>query len=237
MIAAKYGASMLWAAAMGVFLQLWINIEIGRWTVATGETPYTAYARCWRGFAWLFIAFNFFGWFFPGWARASGAALKVLATGDPAHPSPNWMWTAITFAAVTAVLFGPKKIYAAVEKLISFLVVIITVGLLVIAFRVGTWEHVKEMIGGVLNVGYKDPDMSFKALFIAMVFAGAGGTANLFYAYYLRDKQIGMGARIGLLLNPFRQREESRSTIGYRFPDTDENKRRFRDWMRYIALD
>ena len=30
-IAAKFGATMLWAAALGVFIQLWVNIEVGRW--------------------------------------------------------------------------------------------------------------------------------------------------------------------------------------------------------------
>ena len=41
LIAAEYGGSMIWAAALGVFLQLWINFEVGRWTIATGETVYT----------------------------------------------------------------------------------------------------------------------------------------------------------------------------------------------------
>ena len=44
-IAAEFGASMVWAAVLGGFLQLWINFEVGRWTVATGETVYTGYAR------------------------------------------------------------------------------------------------------------------------------------------------------------------------------------------------
>src|SRR5688572_22410897 len=68
-ITAAYGATLLWAAALGVSLQVVVNIEVGRLVIATGETPYTAFARLWRGFAVLFIGFNFFGWYFPGWAR------------------------------------------------------------------------------------------------------------------------------------------------------------------------
>ena len=30
------GAQLLWAAALGIFLQLWINIEVGRWAIVTG---------------------------------------------------------------------------------------------------------------------------------------------------------------------------------------------------------
>ena len=44
-IVAEYGASMVWAAVLGVFLQMWINFEVGRWTIATGETVYTGYCR------------------------------------------------------------------------------------------------------------------------------------------------------------------------------------------------
>ncbi len=44
-ITAKFGTEMMWAAALGVFLQLFINIEVGRWAVATGESAFTGFAR------------------------------------------------------------------------------------------------------------------------------------------------------------------------------------------------
>ena len=81
LIAAEYGGSMVWAAALGVFLQLWINFEVGRWTIATGETVYTGYSRIWQGFAPLFILLTVVGWIAPGWARTSGLALKALILG------------------------------------------------------------------------------------------------------------------------------------------------------------
>ncbi|MCC6680442.1 MAG: Nramp family divalent metal transporter [Phycisphaeraceae bacterium] len=237
-IAAQFGSTMLWAAALGVFMQFWINLEVGRWTVATGETPYLGFARLWRPWAMLFILFNFFGWFFPGWARASGAALKALCLG-PEHPSPEWLWTGITFAGVLAVLFGPKRVYAAVEKVIGALVILITVGLIYIALRVGTWDLVKQVFAGLANVGHVETSEGFtgKDQFIAIVFAGAGGTANLFYGFYLRDKRIGMGGRMPSLLNPFRQRQETRGGAGFTFADDDVNRGRFRDWMRFVWLD
>lgn len=235
-IAAEYGASMVWAAVLGVFIQMWINIEIGRWTIATGETAYAGYARVWRGFAVYFILVNFFGWFFPGWARASGAALKALLLG-PEHPTPDWLWTGVTFLAVAAVLFGPKRIYATVERLVSTLVVIVTLGLIVVAVRVATADHVMELLRGVANVGYRDPGFTVKELFIAMVFAGAGGTANVFYSFYLRDKHIGMGARVPALTSPFRDRQVKPAQHGFLFPDDDANRRRFRDWFRYVVID
>ena len=49
-ITAKFGAGMAWAAALGVFLQLWINLEIGRWAIVTGEAPYTGFCPSLDGF-------------------------------------------------------------------------------------------------------------------------------------------------------------------------------------------
>ena len=75
-LVAQYGAGMIWAAVAGVFLQLWINFEIGRWTIATGETVYTGYCRLWRGFAPLFILLTLLGWIAPGWNKFSNGTRR-----------------------------------------------------------------------------------------------------------------------------------------------------------------
>lgn len=235
-IVAEYGASMVWAAVVGVFLQLWINFEVGRWTIATGESIYTGFARAWWGFAPLFILLNILGWLAPGWGRASGLALKALLVGPTGFGSDTF-WTAITFGLVALLLFGPKVIYQSVEKTIELLVVIVTVGLLLVAVAVGTGEAWAELLRGVVHVGYKNPNMTVKAFFIALVFAGAGGTANLFYTFYLRDKRIGMGARVPELLNPLRGRVEKIPSTGFRFLESAENASRFRAWFDYVKKD
>ena len=235
-IAAEHGASMLWAAAVGVFLQLWVNIEIGRYTVATGESAYTGLSRLWVLMGPLFIFLIVAQYLLPAWARSSGLAVKALIFG-PAHPSPDWVWTAVAYAGVAAVLFGPRRIYATVEKLIMVLVLFITLGLIYIAVQVGNLAALGEMLRGIANVGHIEPGFPIRRLFGALVFAGAGGASNLFYAYYLQDKQIGMGARIPVLTNPFRSRSEAASQTGFDYPDTEQNRRRFRDWLTFIKLD
>ena len=69
------------------------------------------------------------GWIAPGWGRASGLALKALLVG-PGGWGSDTFWTAVTFAGVTLVLFGPKLVYDSVERTIEILVVVITVGLI-----------------------------------------------------------------------------------------------------------
>ena len=227
---------MVWAAVLGVFLQRWINFEVGRWTVATGETVYTGYARVWRGFSLVFILLTLLGWLAPGWGRASGLALKALLVGTDGFGSDTF-WTVITFAAVALILFGPKLVYNSVEKTIELLVAIVTIGLIAMAVSVGSVETWKELAGGLLNVGHVDPGISVKAFFIALVFAGAGGTANLFYTFYLRDKNIGMGARLPEMKNPLRERSETVPATGFLFTETDENNSRFNAWWNYVKKD
>ena len=235
-VVAEYGASMVWAAVLGVFLQMWINFEVGRWTIATGETIFTGFARVWQGFAPLFILITFFSWIAPGWGRASGLALKALLVGPDGWGSDTF-WTVITFAGVAAILFGPKMIYNSMEKAVELMVAIVTIGLIMVAFAVGTAETWLELGKGVVNVGFKEPGMSVKALFIAIVFAGAGGTANLFYTFYLRDKHIGMGAHVPQMQNPLWGRSEAVPSTGFQFEETEENINRFKSWWSYIKKD
>ena len=151
-IVAQYGGSMIWAAVLGVFLQLWINFEVGRWTIATGETVYTGYSRIWRGFAPLFILLTVVGWIAPGWARTSGLALKALVLG-PGGWGSDTFWTIVTFAAVALILFGPKMIYQSVENTVEVLVAIVTIGLILVAIMVGSMDTWKELGAGLINVG------------------------------------------------------------------------------------
>ena len=237
-ITAKFGAGMIWAAALGVFLQLWLNFEIGRWAIATGENPYTGYARLSINYIYYFMSLGFVALFLPGWARMSGVAVKALFFG-PDGPGPDWAWTALTFAAIAGVLFGPKSVYGAVEKAMGAMVLVITVGLVYLAFEVGTPNAVMEMGRGLLNFGHieLDHEFTFSRFFGAVVFAGIGGGGNLYYAFYLRDKQIGMGARIPRLANALRQDAAPEIQTGFTYRDTPENARRFRDWFRFVVQD
>lgn len=235
-IVAEYGPSMIWAAALGVSLQLVVNLEIGRWTIATGETIFTGFSRIWKGFGSVFIILTLMGWLAPGWAMASGLAMKALLVGPSGYGS-NTFWTIMTFSIVAIILFGPKIVYQSVEKTILMLVVLVTIGLVTLAFAISSTEIWVSIGKGLINVGHLEPGISVKSFFIALVFAGAGGTANLFYSFYLRDKNIGMGAKIPRMTSPLRNKVEAMPTTGYIFDETPKNLERFRSWWNYVRLD
>ena len=249
-ITSVVGAQLLWAAAIGIFLQLWINIEIGRWSIVTGESPFTGMVRVIKTVVYVWVFMIVVGKFLPGWARETGIALRDLIFG-PGHSSPPWVWTAIVFAAVAAILFGPKVIYQAVERSIMFLIVVIVVGLIYVVWEIGSKDLFMAMWDGVTNIfdfpdfpvpvladdGSIRDELSFSRFFGAVVFAGAGGLGNLYYAYYLREKGIGMGARMPTLMSAAHKHETKEMDTGYLYPETEENQKRFRDWFRYVVAD
>ena len=237
-ITAKFGTEMMWAAALGVFLQMWINIEVGRWAVATGESAFTGFARMSKFWVFFFISLLFLGMFLPGMSRAVGTSVRILVFGEEG-PGADWLWTALVYVVTLAILFGPRVIYSTVERAVGAMVVLIIVGMLFVAINIGTFADVKNMLGGVANVGHirLDEEFTFNRFFGAFVFAGIGGLGNLYYAYYLRDKGVGMGMRIPALLNPLREAQRGGGEVGYLFTSTPENARRFKDWFSFVVTD
>ncbi len=53
-IASQVGLVLLWGALVGVLTQFFLNMEIERYTLATGETAVTGFNRLWRhwGLSW-----------------------------------------------------------------------------------------------------------------------------------------------------------------------------------------
>jgi hypothetical protein len=102
---------------------------------------------------------------------------------------------------------------------------------------VSTVETWSELLRGAMSFGFKAPAMPPYELFSAMVFAGAGGTANLFYAFYVRDKGWGMGVHMPVVVNPLRGREERTADTGFRIAAGAENIGRWRAWYRHLTID
>ena len=73
--------------------------------------------------------------------------------GSPEWLWAEWVWTAIVFAVIAAILFGPKVIYTAVERCIMGLVAIIVVGLIYVVWEIGSADLFGDMWRGLLNVG------------------------------------------------------------------------------------
>ena len=73
-MASQVGFTFLWAALLGLGTQYLINMEVARYTLATGETAVTGFTRLWRPWWWLFIVMAVVQVAWPGWATGASAA-------------------------------------------------------------------------------------------------------------------------------------------------------------------
>ena len=78
----KFGFVVFWACMVGVLTQYFINMEIERWTLATGETAVTGFCRQWSGWAGVFLVCNVVPWMWPGWASGAATILTWEFGGD-----------------------------------------------------------------------------------------------------------------------------------------------------------
>ncbi len=225
----QFGFVVFWACMVGVLTQYFLNMEIERWTLATGETAVTGFCRMWKGWSAVFLACNIVPWVWPGWA--SGAA-TILTWEVGGGEGMRLFYSIAGLLVVGAALTLGPVVYKTVERIQTVLVAFILLFLLVIFFLVVKWGHIVDMFAGIVNIGHIPPDMELPLLLGALAFAGAGGTMNLAQSQFIRDKGYAMGHFVGRLTSPLTGREESVAGTGYYFEHSQENLQRWRAWWK-----
>ena len=229
----KYGLEILWAAVIGITLQYFINQEVSRHALATGESFFLSSSRVFRYFAplWLISAGLLYIW--PGWAAAIGTTLKELF-GFGSYLG----WAMASLGLVLVLTFSGKTAYSILERSLKIIVPTFFVLLVISSFLTLTLADLKEALAGIFNIGFLPSDINMQVLLAAVVFAGAGGLLNLCLSLWYRDKQVGMGKYVGRIINPITGKTESVSYEGYRFDERDPtNIERWKKWMRFIRID
>ena len=92
------------------------------------------------------------------------------------------------------------------------------------------------LIGYVRETGQL-PDLDFAMIATFASIAGAGGLANVLLSNYARDKGWGMGAHVGAIASAVGGTSVSLSHVGQVFRPTQQNRTRWRGWMRHIIRD
>jgi len=225
-IASQVGLVFLWAAAVGIITQYFLNMEIERYTLATGETALTGFSRFWRHWGLVFAIMVYFANLWPGWSTSSATMVTYLFGGDAT-------WIAVGMLLVIgATLTLAPVVYTALER-VEFvkvaLVVIFIVVAIAFAISASAWS---ELPTAVTSPEFPT-ELGFALMLSALVFAGAGGGQNLCQSNWIRDKRYGMGAYVPRLVSPLTGEEEAAAGGGgYVFEPTDDNLNRWRRWWK-----
>lgn len=240
----RVGPGFLWVAVVVILTQFFVNMEAGRYALATGESAVTGFARLWRpwGIAFALLAILANAW--PG--LAAGSATAVVLAYDLGDGAVVPIAVA-SLIVIGAVLTLSPVVYRTVERIQFFKVGAVLVFLaLALILGIGAWdwqdlssatvEGASDPLGVIRRaeeIGRLPEGLSAVTLVGLLAFAGAGGCANLALGNWMRDKGFGMGAYAPRLTSPITgEVEASDPPAGYTFPRNEENLSRWRVWWR-----
>ena len=232
-----------WACLLGVTMQYFINMEITRWTLATGEHVVTGFFRINRHFGWIFILFNVIPWMVPAWATSAAELTSWMIWGnEQEHPQAVKILSIAGLVGCGLILTTGPVIYETVERMQIVLVTIVMVLVVVLAVWLLSQrpDVVTKQFWSTITLGAPTfvPELEPSLLLGALAFAGAGGTMNLAQSDYIKEKGYGMGRYIGRMTSPITGRAEATSEIGFQFASEDpENQQRWKQWWRNANLE
>ena len=232
-ITSQVGLALVWLSAVGITVQWFLNMEIERYTLATGETAVTGFSRMWLPWGIVMILGAILPNTFPGWASSSGAIVTYLfGMSEDAGP----IIAAIFLIAIALSVTLSPVVYSFLERVQMVLVAIIVVFIILaifIATDASAWVGViTEAPKGAANLPRYWTEIGATAILGAVAFAGAGGASNLAQSNWARDKGLGMGITIPNIVSPITGEEVAAPSLGYVPPDTEENRRRWSTWWK-----
>jgi len=230
-IASQVGLVLLWGALVGVVIQWFLNMEIERYTLATGETALSGFNRIWRHWGLVFVGMVVLANAWPGWATSSATMFTYLF-GGPVNAIAIGLLLLIGLALTLA-----PVVYDAVERVIFLKVAAIATFIAVVAVAAISGDAWRELPASAGHVGTIPGDLGIAVVLGAIAYAGAGGGQNLCQSNWIRDKGYGMGAYAPRLVSPITGEEEAAGGGRYSFDPDERNLARWRRWWRFANVE
>ena len=196
--------------------QFFLNMEIERYTLATGETALTGFSRFWRHWGLVFALMTYFANIWPGWATSSATLISYLVGGERAGSRRMLLVIGIilTMAPVVYLMLErhPDSSRSPPSGCSS---------------SSPDLRHHRRGLGSlpqiVTRASIPVEELGFALLLGALAFAGAGGGQNLCQSNWIRDKGFGMGSYVPRIMSPVTGEPEAAPSTGYVFEPTAEN--------------
>src|SRR5918997_4569026 len=170
-ITSQVGVGLLWLAVIGFTMQYFLNMEIERYTLATGETAVTGFSRLWLPWGIIFMLGALLPNLWPGWAASAGTLFTfVFPFGESAVP-----WIAvIQLLAIGITLTLSPVVYHAFEKIkgvfLAIIIIFVIVAIVIATTGDGWGRVVTETPGGVANLPDYFVEMGSATLLGAVAF-------------------------------------------------------------------
>jgi len=246
----RHGLSILWVTLVAISLQTIFNLELMRYTLATGEPVFTGFMRTRPSstlWAWIYAVLYFLqvGW--PAWAGTAAGAIFFLFEKRIATAADAGVVYGIgiaTFLGCVAILLVGRRIERTLEML-NWILVLVGLGsflaLALLFVPVSTWfGAIAGLAGFSVERGsfYFLPEAANFFLLGALVaYSGAGGATNLTLSNWARDKGYGMGQRSGYIPAAIGGQKVNLAHTGFIFTPDKRSMERWRGWWRIVRAD
>jgi Mn2+/Fe2+ NRAMP family transporter len=183
-VASKHGYTLLWALIAAVALKWFINREIGRYSVCTGETILQGFERVGRWAVWLIVIPQVVvaAAALAGLASAAGTALIIML------PGPLAVWTAvILLVSMALVVFGRYRKVELVARLEAA-----ALGIAAIVAAAAVLPGPATLLAGMRPRIPPNTDYTELLPWLAYLLAGAAGL--MWYSYWVVEKGYGAAA-------------------------------------------
>ncbi len=157
-ITARYGGGLMWIATVAIVLQVFYNLECGRYALYCGEPVFTGFMRIRPGPAfWIGVFFLLtLGALIPGLSTHGAAMFAALLLDRPPGEADRWLVTALAYVFLIAValpvLVG-GKVYNTLQAVMTVKVLVVLgfcLAIGVLCVRPSNWLNV---LGGFLKFG------------------------------------------------------------------------------------
>ncbi len=219
-LTANYGLRILWPLLIILTLQFIVNIEIERYTLATGNSTETHLTQNIRWLSVVFVVVVLVSLVWPAWMSTAGNILATLAlpNADTAQIRNAGLVLTIMLMLLVTTVFIMKNTYKILEWIsrigLVFALVIIAL-VMVLNFDAAV---LGEALRGVVSFGYMPTGLSRFDFLAAVGYGGVAGVLNLVQSEWIAKK--GYGAA-GLS-------EKERAELDWEAP---ESRLHFRRWF------
>ncbi len=239
----KYGLVLLWITTISTTLQTFLNLEMVRYTIVTGEPITLGFMRLAPGKAFWGILFTFVGFLeraMPGWAMGTATAVAAIQLGRLATSGEQnivLIWSYIIFIACGVLVSIGGKIERTLEiaNWIMLTVIIVSLLILDIAFApASTWL---EAIVGYVSFGQLPVGADILLLGALVGYSAYGGFGNTCLSNWYRDKGYGMSSKVGYIPSAFGGKAVHVSSTGMMPKATASNLEQFKGWWKLLNFD
>jgi Mn2+/Fe2+ NRAMP family transporter len=194
-LGAQAGFVLLWLVIISTLVKVAVQVELARWTIATGQPALTGYAKVpprifgigWVNLLWAVLALSKLlqlGGIIGGTAVAFSILLPI--GGDPLGFTSLLVWTSVLAVGSIALLYSNK--YTLIERGAAALVVVFTAVTVLIALGLPLTPFAYD--GGDLASGlsFLIPAGTLGAALAMFGITGVGADEITFYTYWCVEK-------------------------------------------------